>query len=165
MKRFWGTARYSSVGVMLAGVGSAITRSNIHALISIDGTDQIGLATDPNGMAAKFSVPTDVPILEPSLDLINDKIADDWADLLAGDIDQSLQEAGVDNVAVVWWSGASSTAAVGAPMCGTGTGGWSSTAGKKEGIMGLTTSMISSWLSGGRAQCDSAAVALICIGY
>jgi hypothetical protein len=67
--------------------------ANVKAFISINDTDEI------RDMPANYGVPTTRWIVGPT----GKKIADDWADLLDGTIDQTLMDAEI--VSWYWWSG------------------------------------------------------------
>ncbi len=52
-------------------------------------------------MPTMYDVPANFPITGPT----GMKIADNWADLLDGQIDRSLEEAGLLPLSTYWWSG------------------------------------------------------------
>ncbi len=77
-----------------AATAASLSYSNIHALISISATDEI------RDMPSLYSLPEDRALVSST----GNQVADNWADLLDGTIDSSLQTAGVLTSSSYWWS-------------------------------------------------------------
>jgi hypothetical protein len=108
-----------------------------HALISFTNEDSVA------NMTAEFNVPEDRPIVGPTTEEV--VIAPDWADLLDGSIEETLETAGV--VTVPWWSGSTADGSLAADSCD----GW--TDGSVTGVVGSHSATDSSWIAGSPADC------------
>ncbi|MEM9692651.1 MAG: hypothetical protein AAGA56_08910, partial [Myxococcota bacterium] len=76
---------------------ATLDATEVHALISVSAADEIR-----DLPSTQTTLPQDLRIVGPT----GLTVADNWADLVDGDIDQSLGAAGVvSGVAIRWWSG------------------------------------------------------------
>jgi hypothetical protein len=121
---------------------------NVHAFISVDNNDEI------RDMPTKFGLPTYVPIKGPT----DSVIADNWADVLDGSIDQTLQNAGIATTG--WWSGSFSDGSIAPNNClswdsGTDTG--------RIGYVGMTDG---NWInSNSNDNCGNVNSVVLCISW
>lgn len=113
---------------------------NKRAFISIDPGDDIA------GMPANFGIPRNRRIIGPT----DIQIADNWADLLDGDIDVTLFDAGI--VPDQWWSGSTSGGVydISVDNCT----GWTSTS--RKGQAGNHEKTDDAWIQGNTPDCDAA---------
>ena len=122
--------------------------TQVRGFISIDGTDQIA------DMPGNYGVPIDVPILGPG----GTPIANDWADLLDGNILTTLQGAGV-LAALSYWTGSN---ADGTFYSSVHCSNYTSTLG--SGRIGSATATGSTWLSSATTACVNIGP-ILCIGW
>lgn len=120
------------------------------ALISVNASDEI------RDMPAKYGVPTDREVVGPT----GTKIVDNWADLLDGNLDQSLLLAGVTSATNFWYSGSNWNGSVTAHTCS----GWTSTA-AADGWYGLTNQSDSDWIDISAATCGASTYHVLCLAW
>lgn len=124
-----------------------------HALISVSATDEI------RDMPALYGVPTNQLLLGPT----GKQIADNWADLLDGSIDQSLTEAGISS-AQFWISGSNTDGSV-RSTCN----GWTTSEFSQQitGTYGYPASKDSLWITitQGDVYCSASQYNVICLAY
>jgi hypothetical protein len=138
-----GQAAQSMTGIPV----SATTR----ALISVDASDQI------SNFPTRYRVPTDRPITGPNWEVI----ADDWADLLDGTIDQSLLSAGAQATDTYWYSGSVSNGSAVSTTCS----GWTDDGTHFDGRYGDSQWTDSRWIDRGDATCGVAAYHVLCLAW
>ena len=92
------------------------------------------------------------------------KIADDWTDLLNGDIDSTLSAAGVTSAAL-WWSGAQSAAGDFIDGATANCDNWTSNLVSSGAFAGSGTSTAGNWIYGGVAVGCNQSYDLLCIAY
>ncbi len=125
--------------------------SKYRAFLSFDSSDEI------RDMPSNYGVPTDVQIISKT----GSVLANNWADLLDGSINQSLQGAGVMvNTAWSWYSGSNADGSITANNCS----GWTSTtAGNaRTGYAGFTNT---GWIASADNYVCSDAAAILCLAY
>jgi len=122
-----------------------IPRDNVFGFLSISSNDEI------QDMPSNYGVPLDRPVWGPT-DL---KIADNWADLLDGNIDQSLSSAEISSN--LWWSGSNIYGALSGNCDGF------ANAAAEEGTIGVNF-MTDNWIDGGPDSCMNTNV-LLCISW
>jgi hypothetical protein len=132
-------------------------RSNIRAFISVDAYDEI------RDLPANYAVPTDVQIIGPNGNLL----ANDWADLLDGQIENRLVNAGLfggGGLPLMWWSGSNPDGSLLSFQC---CSNWTTSAGMPEdGHVGDGIEQDSQWISNSFFWCDENVQAtVLCIGY
>lgn len=142
-----------SVADTLCGDSSNIPSgvTTVYAFISVSSSDTIA------SMPANYSFPTDIPIYGPDG---TSKIADNWADLIDGSIDMTLETAGVFSSSDTWYSGSDTDGTLHTYYCN----GWTSNDVGDGGRVGLTGVTGVTWISNGSATCD-ATYKLLCIGH
>lgn len=127
--------------------------SAYRAFISVNVNDEI------QDMPTTYSVPTTIPIKGT-----NDvTIADNWADLLDGSIDNQLRNADIGrSTGTSWWSGSLSNGAVSSNTCN----GWTSNSiyGPPDGEVGANFDTGSTWLEQGSVSCANG-FHLVCIAF
>lgn len=106
-----------------------------YAFISVTENDCIA------NMPANYNFPADIPIVAPDGVTV---IADNWADLLDGDIDVSL---GIDKVLpeskdAIWWSGSDLDGTLNADNCN----GWTENGVLIDGRVGRSDTTGQSWI-------------------
>ncbi len=138
-----GQAAQSTPGVPLA----AKTR----ALISVSADDEI------RDFPVAFGVPTDRMITGPNWQVI----ADDWADLLDGSIDQSLDAAGAQTATGFWYTGSLDDGSVATTTCS----GWTHGSALFGGRYGSTQSTSGSWMSISNATCGTSSYHVLCLAW
>lgn len=110
--------------------------TEVHAFISVAADDEI----------RDLAIPDDLPVKSPN----GTVIANDRADLLDGDIDTSLDSAGVvENFVSSYWTGAISDGGLHGWHCLN----WTSTA--SNGVTGSSTSTTETWLVNTAVSCGS----------
>jgi hypothetical protein len=124
-----------------------------HALISVSAT------ADMRDMPALYGVPTDRAFVSPT----GKQLADNWADLLDGSIDQSLTEAGVCS-AQFWISGSNTDGSVRSTCNGWTTSEFSQ---QVTGTYGYPASKDSLWITitDGDVYCSASQYNVICLAY
>ena len=107
-------------------------RKTVHAFISVSAADCI------SNMPATYGFPANVPVVAPD----GTVIADNWADLLDGSIDVTLNDAGVllGNKGTPWWSGSTTAGYLNTYNCS----GWTTTNG--SGYFGIPDRVDSFWI-------------------
>jgi len=127
--------------------------TGVRAFISVSAADDIE-ALDNN-----YDVPTGVLIESES----GEVIANNWADLVDGNIDQSLTDAGVLAAATLYWTGSNSTGAAVAERCTTG---WDDSGAGVDGQVGNSDEVNGDWLTNGDTvqTCDSE-LPILCIAF
>ncbi len=140
--RLCGAAARGKVGLPL--------HSKTRAFISVDNGDAIWDAPD-------FGVPTDRTVTGPG----TVKIADNWADLMDGSIDQTLAGAGVQTAGFFWYSGSNADGSITAATCS----GWTDGSAILDGTYGKTVETTSAWLSTGNATCGVELYEILCLAW
>ncbi|HSO21334.1 MAG TPA: hypothetical protein VLT81_00420 [Chondromyces sp.] len=138
-----GQAALTTAGIPV----SATTR----AFLSFSAGDEI------RDFPALYGVPTDRPVTGPNWNVI----ADDWADLLDGSIDQSLLDAGAQAVTNFWYSGSFSDGAVTPYTCS----GWTDGSTLFDGRYGSTQQTSSLWIDTSEATCGLNAYHVLCLAW
>lgn len=110
----------------------------IHAFISVSSTDDI------KSMPTNYGFPNNVPIVSVSG---NAPVADNWADLLDGDLDLALMDLAVgvlpSGKSPSWWSGSNFDGTVSQNCTG-----WTDDLGHTRGVIGYAHATNNDWLSG-----------------
>jgi hypothetical protein len=117
----------------------SIPGTHVRALISVNPSDQI------RDMPLNFGIPANRPIYSAS----GKKIADNWADLLDGSIDMTLEQAGVVTTTQFWYSGSNPDGTLNICNCS----GWTSPNAYLNGRYGRTWQTDAGWISMGNATC------------
>jgi hypothetical protein len=120
------------------------------AFISVNATDEI------RDMPAAYGVPTNRKIVGPS----GIKIADNWADLLDGSIDTSLEAAGV-TTASFWYSGSNPDGSLASEHCS----GWTEGGSPHQGWYGRPPDVNDWWISRGPAVCGASSYTVLCVAW
>ncbi len=132
-------------------VGNAnLSCTTVHAFLSVDGADEI------RDMPANYSVPTGVTIKANT----GTTIANDWADLLDGSIQTSLDAAmghGLPNVNF-WWSGSNADGSLNAACSG-----W--TVGFQNGTIARGSTSNGTWINNHNSSCNGDNLVLLCLCY
>jgi hypothetical protein len=128
--------------------------SNYRVFIGYSASDSIA------NMASNYGMPTNLPIQSTT----NVVIANDWSDLMDGNIDVALSAAGVLSPGDWWWSG--SEDGFGNHINGTTAScmGWTSNSGSDPGIAGYHGDPNSPWLRDTIAGCGDP-LPVLCIAY
>lgn len=136
-------------GQAAQGMAGVPLHATTRAFISVSAGDEIA------DMPARYGVPTNRIITGPN----QEKIADDWADLLDGTIDMTLLAAGVMGMNN-WYSGSQADGTVDADTCG----GWTVGSGSsgRYGYHGTTTS---GWISSGDGVCGNELTRILCLAW
>ena len=121
------------------------------AFISVNANDEI------RDMPTNYGVPTNVPITSPN----GTTIANNWADLLDGNIQKSLSAAGVIPAGSTWWSGSSSDGSVTANTCQE----WMVAIPSAFGDYGCADATDASWINCETQPCNVENAHLLCIAY
>ncbi len=121
------------------------------AFLSFSASDEI------RDFPTLYGVPTDRPVTGPNWNVI----ADDWADLLDGTIDQSLLDAGAQATTNFWYSGSFSDGAVTPYTCS----GWTDGTTLFDGRYGSTQLTSGSWIDTGEATCGLNAYHVLCLAW
>ena len=103
-----------------------------------------------------YGVPTNRPVTGPNWNVI----ADDWADLLDGSIDQTLLDAGT-LTAEFWYSGSYSDGSEAPTTCS----GWTDGSTYFDGRYGRNIMTEARWISAGAATCGSATYHVLCLAW
>lgn len=127
--------------------------TNFRAFISISDSDEI------RDMPTRYGVPIDVPIVGGDG---TTQLAPNWAGLLDGNIDTTLELAGSrGGVSEAWWSGSQSNGSLDTDNCS----GWTSASAGLPGQIGDDESMDDRWLIGwGTYNCDEVR-SIKCLAY
>jgi hypothetical protein len=88
-------------------------------------------------------------------------LADDWADLLDGSIDQSLLDAGAQAATNFWYSGSFSDGAASSYTCS----GWTGGSALFDGRYGSTQQTSSFWIDTGEATYGLNACHVLCLAW
>jgi len=137
-------------GQAAEGMAGLPLHARTMAFISVDAADEIRDA--PN-----WGVPTDRIITGPG----TGKIADNWADLLDGNIDLALNQAGVFNGNNFWYSGSNTDGSITATTCT----GWTDGSAFLGGSYGVANETSGGWISTSEATCGSAAYSILCLAW
>lgn len=129
--------------------------ASFRAFISVDANDEI------RDMPSNYSVPTNLPIKSKS----GATLANNWADLLDGNIPQPLIFAGVfpdsgSEPPNYWWSGSNTD---GSLLNDSTCSGWTAAGG--TGRVGQENETGSRWISAGDPDCGSNLGAVLCLAY
>jgi hypothetical protein len=145
------SGRSGADALCLASANRPAGYINFRAFISVDANDEI------RDMPGNYGVPTNVPIQS----LGGTVIANDWADLLDGNIAVSLLNAGVLTGSPDWWSGSNDDGSLNASNCV----GWTSAAGPPVGgIAGRNIDTDPTWIIFGTASCDMS-FSVLCLAF
>lgn len=120
------------------------------AFISVSANDEI------RDLPSNYGVPTDRKIVGPT----GIKVADNWADLLDGSIDNSLQAAEVTS-ADFWYSGSNADGSLAAEHCS----GWTEGSHPNQGWYGRPIQANDWWISRGPAACGSSNYTVLCVAW
>ena len=115
------------------------------------------MATDEIRDAPDYGVPTDRIITGPG----TVKIADNWADLMDGSIDQTLAGAGIQIASTFWYTGSNDDGSIKATTCS----GWTDGSTFFDGTYGRTIYTTSGWLSTGEATCGATNYEILCLAW
>ena len=126
--------------------------SNYHAFIGYSNADSIA------NMPSTYGIPTNLPVQS----LSSVVIATDWAALMDGNIDVTLNSAGI--VSSTWWSGVEDE--FGNFIDGTtlNCNGWTNGTTLSTGNVGVRNQTDPTWIKSGTRDCSLAA-AVVCIAY
>lgn len=126
--------------------------SSYHAFIGYSNIDSIA------NMPSNYGIPTNLPVQS----LSNVIIATDWASLMDGNIDVTLNSAGV--VSSTWWSGVEDE--FGNFVDGTtlNCDGWTNSTSLFTGNFGVRNQTDATWIMSGTRDCSLAA-AVVCVAY
>ena len=114
---------------------------NIHAFLSFSSADKI------INMPDNYGFPQDLPIKSPN----ETSIANNWDDLLDGNITMTLQEAGIFSSNEWYWTGSYSDGEIeSADTCG----GWNNDSNSNYGKVGVSWESENGWLNLGTQSCD-----------
>jgi hypothetical protein len=136
-----------------AAVGSfpGVPSDNVRALLTVDAADEI------RDMPQLYGVPIDRPVVSPSQSLV----ARDWADLLDGEIEQSLYSAGVLTGAVFWYTGSTAFGTVAPTTCS----GWTDGSTLYDGRYGHRMDTDHGWISRHDATCGVSHYYVLCLAW
>lgn len=136
-----------------AKASKSIPGAVTHALISVSAADEM------RDMPALYAVPTNRAFVSPT----GKQLADNWADLLDGSIDQSLSEAEVSS-AEFWISGSNADGSVRSTCNGWTTSEFSQ---QVTGTYGYPASKDSLWITitDGDVYCSASQYNVICLAY
>lgn len=124
---------------------------SIRALVSFSGTDEIA------DMPSLYSVPTTVMVEST----VSGVVASNWADLLDGTIDDTLN--GTEVVADTsskYWTGSDENGVLDTDNCS----GWTTASGAVDGNSGISDDSTAPWLSHSVVSCDTIQK-ILCIGF
>lgn len=138
-----GQAALSMTGIPV----SATTR----ALISVDAIDQI------SNFPPRYGVPTNRSITGTNWEVV----ADDWADLLDGTIDQTLSDAGILTTAIYWYSGSFADGSMTTTTCS----GWTNDGALFDGHYGYNQQTDSRWIDNDNATCGLDSYHVLCLAW
>jgi hypothetical protein len=127
--------------------------SNYRALISVSATDEI------RDMPTNYGLPTNMQITGPGPGFT--QIASDWANLLDGSIDASLNAAGVVPGDNRWWSGSFSAGGLSSNNCS----GWTTNSNGTAAEGGNSTLTNSGWINDFTVPCDVNNRRIVCIAF
>jgi hypothetical protein len=120
------------------------SRSRVHAVLTIDGADTIGL------MPTKFGVPIDVPVHRAADDVI---VSDNWNLLTGLNVPRNPPANEASEALGTAWSGASGTATCSA---------WAAGDTSQSGAQAHATLTVTTWLNRGSVTCEKVA-RLLCM--
>ncbi len=121
------------------------------AFLSFSASDEI------RDFPTLYGVPTDRQITGPNWSVV----ADDWADLLDGTIDQTLVDAGVLTASNFWYTGSNPDGAVAPYTCS----GWTDGATFFDGRYGSSQVGDDRWISTGEATCGLVSYHVLCLAW
>ncbi len=128
-----------------------VRAGHVHAFISVNPTDEI------RDMPFNYGLPTNRPIVG----LGNIKIADDWADLLDGNIQTSLIAAGILTTANWWYTGSNADGSLHPNNCE----GWTNPNLMFGGRYGSGQFTDDRWITNSDATCGLENYHVLCIGW
>ncbi|MBI4928432.1 MAG: DUF1554 domain-containing protein [Anaerolineae bacterium] len=126
--------------------------THYRAFISVTTNDEI------RDMPANYGVPTNLPITSSNSNLL----ANNWAELLDGNLANSLADAGVLPDNSIWWSGSQSD---GSLLNFYECAGWTNSTTSRSGEIGLSHQIDSFWISGYNTMCSDSTASLLCLAY
>jgi hypothetical protein len=145
-------ARTGADAICNASGNKPFGATNIHAFISISGTD--GIASMP----ANYGYAIDEAIYGPDG---TTKIGDNWSDLLDATIDNTLVAAGVFSDVEKWWSGSDFTGNCASSFyCN----GFASNSNSYTGEIGWSNMSTGDWLAAMGEFCNLTTIYVLCIG-
>lgn len=127
--------------------------SNYHAFIGFSASDSIA------NMPINYGLPTNLPIQSDT----NIVIANNWADLMDGNIGVSLSAAGVLSPGDIWWSGSESDGVQDAPIYTPDCQEWTDGV-TFSGAYGNADNIDATWIHDSNLLCFNAA-SVLCIAY
>jgi hypothetical protein len=135
----------------MAGAGFMFPRTRINGFISVTASDEI------RDMPAMYGVPTNRPVVGPG----GVRIADNWADLLDGNIAVTLRDAGVlpSPGSDFWYSGSNTDGSLAPQNCTN----WTASNTLGDARYGRNFETGGNWISTGNAVCGS--YKLVCVGF
>jgi hypothetical protein len=104
-----------------------------------------------------YGVPTNRPVTGPNWNVI----ANDWADLLDGTIDQTLLDAGVQTATEFWYSGSTTDGSASPYTCS----GWTDGSTSFDGRYGRTLLTDGRWISESEAKCGVNLYHVLCLAW
>ncbi len=127
--------------------------SNSHAFIGFSVSDSIA------NMPINYGVPTNLPIQSDT----NIVIANNWADLMDGNIDVSLSAAGVLFPGDIWWSGSESDGVQDTPIYTPDCQEWTNGI-TFSGAYGNSDNLDSTWIHDSNLLCFNV-ISVLCVAY
>jgi hypothetical protein len=106
--------------------------ANVRAFLTVNAGDEI------RDMPANYGIPTNLPIVGPN----DTQLAPNWAGLLDGNIDATLNAAGIGGT--YWWSGSNTDGSLGTALGADSCAGWTTNAGNTTA--GNVTQANGQWL-------------------
>lgn len=144
--------RFNADTFCSAGVPSGF--SLYKAFISYDSTDSIAT------MPSIYGVPINAPIRS----VTNFVIANDWADLMDGNIIDTLTNAGVVSLGVNWWTGVENSTGTHVDGTTDNCNNWTSNSNVVGGKAGSLVNSNSLWVDSNVVACDIP-IAILCLAY
>jgi len=138
-------------GKAALGMDGLPLHSRTQAFLSVDVSDQI------SDFPTLFQCPIDRTITGPGTEVI----ADDWADLLDGTIDQTLAAAGILGSNDFWYSGTDSAGDVTAQTCD----GWTDGSTVGGATYGWASETTIDWINNGSATCGLETYSILCLAW
>lgn len=136
--------------------GSQVGYANHHALLAYSVADNIA------NMPTNFGVPTNLPIKSPNGTLI----ANNWTDLLDGNIATTLNAAGVFiNPGTYWWSGVEDASGTSIDGVTQDCNEWTSSLISDAGNYGSCDFANSTWMDGSSGAACNQMLSILCVAY
>lgn len=128
-----------------------VPTANTVALLTVDAGDEI------RDLPWIYGVPTERTVVGPS----GSVVANDWADLLDGSIEQSLGSAGVLTTGSFWYSGSTAFGTLAPTTCT----GWTHGSALLDGRYGYYLDTDSGWIARSDATCGSQLYHVLCLAW